>query len=129
MCLWLYRIRPSVKHTGKYIKTEYPFWKTAPNINANSFPLGQYRWDPFPLPKNETGFIDGIRTITTSGDVNTHAGMAASIYAFNKSIDNIVFTNADAEMLFYLKKKAYYFLLRWAKCLLALVKLQSCQEE
>ena len=31
---WLYRIRPSVKHTGRYIKTEYPFWKTAPNINA-----------------------------------------------------------------------------------------------
>ena len=103
---WLYRIRPSVKHTGKYIKTEYPFWKTAPNINANSFPLGQYRWDPFPLPKNDTGFIDGIRTITTSGDVNTHAGMAASIYAFNKSIDNIVFTNADAEMLFVPEKES-----------------------
>ena len=33
---WLYRIRPSVKHTGKYIKTEYLFWKTAPNIKATT---------------------------------------------------------------------------------------------
>ena len=23
---WLYRIRPSVKHTGKYSKIDYPFW-------------------------------------------------------------------------------------------------------
>ena len=24
---WLYRIRPSVKHTGKYTKVDFPFWK------------------------------------------------------------------------------------------------------
>ena len=97
---WLYRIRPSVKHTGKYSKIDYPFWKTAPNINHNDFPIGQYRWDPFPIPTKNTSFLDGVRTISTSGDVNTHAGMGASIYAFNKSMENIVFTNADAEMLF-----------------------------
>ena len=97
---WLYRIRPSVKHTGKYSKIDYPFWKTAPNINRNDFPIGQYRWDPFPIPLENTSFLDGVRTISTSGDVNTHAGMGASIYAFNKSMENIVFTNADAEMLF-----------------------------
>jgi homogentisate 1,2-dioxygenase len=97
---WLYRIRPSVKHTGKYSKIDYTFWKTAPNINENNFPIGQYRWDPFPIPSENTNFLDGVRTITTSGDVNTHAGMGASIYAFNKTMENIVFTNADAEMLF-----------------------------
>ena len=97
---WLYRIRPSVKHTGKYTKIDFPFWKTAPNISENNLPLGQYRWDPFPMPGNATNFLHGVKTITTSGDVNTHNGMAASIYAFNEPMDNLVFTNADAEMLF-----------------------------
>src|SRR5262245_60195635 len=26
---WLYRIRPSVKHTGKFHKVALPYWKTA----------------------------------------------------------------------------------------------------
>ena len=27
---WLYRIRPSVKHTGRFKAADYPLWKTAP---------------------------------------------------------------------------------------------------
>ena len=29
-----------------------------------------------------------------------HLGMSSSVYIFNKSMTNTVFTNADAEMLF-----------------------------
>ena len=97
---WLYRIRPSVKHTGKYQKENFPFWKTAPSHDPENISLGQFRWDPFPFPKEQTEFISGVRTLTTAGDVNTHNGMAASIYSFNKSMTSTVFTNSDAEMLF-----------------------------
>ena len=27
---WLYRIRPSVRHTGRFEKVDYPYWQTAP---------------------------------------------------------------------------------------------------
>ena len=30
---WCYRIRPSVKHTGRFQKIDMPYWKTAPHIN------------------------------------------------------------------------------------------------
>jgi len=40
-----------------------------------------------------------LKTITVSGNVNVHIGMASSFYVFNKSITNSVFTNANAEML------------------------------
>ena len=97
---WLYRIRPSVKHTGKYKQISIPFWETAPNNVKNNISLGQYRWDPFPDCKPNTDFITGVRTITTAGDVNTHNGISASIYSFDKNMVNTTFTNADAEMLF-----------------------------
>jgi len=31
---WCYRIRPSVKHSGRYKKTALPYWKSAPNSCA-----------------------------------------------------------------------------------------------
>ena len=43
---WLYRIRPSVRHTGCFAKIEVPLWKTAPDGDPHDLPLGQYRWDP-----------------------------------------------------------------------------------
>ena len=27
---WCYRIRPSVKHSGRYAKVDLPYWKSAP---------------------------------------------------------------------------------------------------
>ncbi|MEM8755994.1 MAG: homogentisate 1,2-dioxygenase, partial [Pseudomonadota bacterium] len=29
---WLYRIRPSVKHVGRFAKIALPYWRTAPNV-------------------------------------------------------------------------------------------------
>ena len=97
---WLYRLRPSVKHSGNYKKIIMKNWKSGPHIGEHNLPIGQYRWDPFNLESNEINFIHGVKTITVSGDVNMHLGMSSSVYMFNVSMKNTVFTNADAEMLF-----------------------------
>lgn len=96
---WLYRIRPSVRHTGRFDKCPVNNWKTAPDGDPHDLPLGQYRWDPLPLPTTATDFIDGMTTMSSTGDVRQHLGMAASLYACNKSMTDRVLLNADAEML------------------------------
>jgi homogentisate 1,2-dioxygenase len=97
---WLYRIRPSVKHSSRYTRVSHPLWLSAPQAVPESLALGQYRWDAFDLPENKTDFIEGVKTITTAGDSRTHSGMAAHIYLCNSSMENSYLCNADAEMLF-----------------------------
>lgn len=96
---WLYRIRPSVRHTGRFAKCDAKNWKTAPNAAPHDLPLGQYRWDPLPMPDKEIDFVDGMVTMSSTGDVRQHLGMAASLYACTMSMRDKVFLNADAEML------------------------------
>ncbi|MEC7172557.1 MAG: homogentisate 1,2-dioxygenase [Pseudomonadota bacterium] len=96
---WLYRIRPSVRHGGRYAKIDVPLWKTAPDGDPNDLPLGQYRWNPLPVPSTPTDFIDGMRTMTSTGDARQHVGMATHIYAVTASMTDRVLVNADAEML------------------------------
>ncbi|TMJ43540.1 MAG: homogentisate 1,2-dioxygenase [Alphaproteobacteria bacterium] len=96
---WLYRMRPSVRHTGHFAKTSFPFWKTAPCLDDHDLPIGQLRWGPPPMPNEGTTFISGIRTMTTAGDVNTQTGMAASVFLVNQSMIDEYFYNADGEML------------------------------
>ena len=45
-------------------------------------------------------FLQGVRTMTTAGDANTQAGMAAHVYLITKSMVDQHFYNADGEMLF-----------------------------
>src|ERR1700687_4563544 len=45
---WLYRIRPSVKHTPRFKKTALPYWKTGPCLGEHDRPIGQLRWGPVP---------------------------------------------------------------------------------
>ncbi|TAN18846.1 MAG: homogentisate 1,2-dioxygenase [Rhizobiaceae bacterium] len=96
---WLYRIRPSVRHTGRFWSVEFPLWKSAPNIGDSELALGQLRWNPTPMPNEETDFLAGIRTMTTAGDVFTQVGMAAHVYAVNRSMVDDHFFNADGELL------------------------------
>jgi len=96
---WLYRMRPSVRHSGRFSKASVPFWKTAPCLDDHDLPIGQLRWGPPPMPNEGTTFISGIRTMTTAGDVNTQTGMAASVYLVNQSMTDEYFYNADGEML------------------------------
>ena len=62
-------------------------------------PIGQLRWSPVPIPKEKLTFLTGMRTMTTAGDVNTQAGMAAHIYLVTQSMENDYFYNADGELL------------------------------
>ncbi|WP_349366494.1 MAG: homogentisate 1,2-dioxygenase [Nitratireductor rhodophyticola] len=96
---WLYRIRPSVKHTGRFKAVSFDEWKSAPNVHDHKLALGQLRWDPTPIPNRETDFLSGVRTMTTAGDVQGQAGMAAHIYAFNISMVDEYFFNADGELM------------------------------
>ncbi|MEM9012383.1 MAG: homogentisate 1,2-dioxygenase [Pseudomonadota bacterium] len=96
---WMYRIRPSVKHSGRFAKVEMPYWKTAPHRVADVISLGQYRWDPVPLPAEPTTFVTGMCTMTTAGDVGTQVGMAAHVYVATMDMVDDYFYSADSELL------------------------------
>nr|WP_197286634.1 MULTISPECIES: homogentisate 1,2-dioxygenase [unclassified Chelatococcus] len=98
---WCYRIRPSVRHTGAFAEISVPYWKTAPNVLPEVISLGQYRWDPVPLPAadEDLTWITGMRTMTTAGDVNTQVGMASHIYLVTRSMQDEYFFSADSELL------------------------------
>ena len=96
---WCYRIRPSVKHVGRFARIELPGWKTAPNVDPDVISLGQYRWDPIPHSDAPLTWITGMRTMTTAGDVNTQVGMAAHVYLVTRSMVDEYFYSADSELL------------------------------
>ncbi|WP_019173642.1 homogentisate 1,2-dioxygenase [Pseudaminobacter salicylatoxidans] len=96
---WLYRIRPSVKHTGRFRPADFPLWKTAPNLNDHEMAIGQYRWNPASVPQEPTDFLSGIRTMTTAGDALGQSGMAAHVYVANTDMVDDHFFNADGELL------------------------------
>ena len=96
---WLYRIRPSVRHSGRFAKVDAGLWRTAP-CHEHELPIAQLRWDPAPIPKEDMTFLQGVQTMTTAGDANTQAGMAAHVYLITKSMVDQHFYNADGEMMF-----------------------------
>ncbi|MHA6732259.1 homogentisate 1,2-dioxygenase [Devosia sp. A369] len=96
---WLYRIRPSVKHTARFVSESRTFWKSAPSLDDHDLPIGQMRWDPIPEPDAGTDFLAGIRTMTTAGDAIGQAGMAAHVYAINSDMEDDYFFNADGELM------------------------------
>jgi homogentisate 1,2-dioxygenase len=96
---WLYRIRPTVGHWGRFEKADIGLWRTAPAPEVD-VPIAPMRWDPIPLPKERLSFVEGVRTITTAGDAGAQAGMAAHVYLVTRSMEDEYFYNADGEMLF-----------------------------
>ena len=66
-----------------------------PNVTS----LGQYRWDPIPVPDGDLTWITGMRTITTAGDVNIQVGMASHVYLVTRSMADEYFFSADSELL------------------------------
>ncbi|MDB5574687.1 MAG: homogentisate 1,2-dioxygenase, partial [Tardiphaga sp.] len=55
---WLYRIRPSVRHSGRFAKVDQGLWRTAP-CHEDDMPIAQLRWDAAPIPKEEMTFLQG----------------------------------------------------------------------
>ena len=96
---WFYRIRPSVKHGRGFTATEPGMIRTAPCRHESDLPIGQMRWRPIAIPKERCDFLDGLRTITTCGDVHVQVGMASHVYVANASMERKYFYNADGELL------------------------------
>jgi homogentisate 1,2-dioxygenase len=99
---WLYRIRPSVAHWGRFVRAEDGNWRTAP-CREVALPPAPLRWDPLPLPSAGMAFPAGLHTITTAGDAASQTGMAAHVYLLTDSMRDEAFYNADGEMLFVLQ--------------------------
>ncbi len=96
---WLYRIRPTVGHWGRFEKAEAGLWRTAPCREAELAPA-PLRWNPIPIPNHSRCFVEGIHTITTAGDAASHIGMGAHVYLITRSMQDEYFYDADGELLF-----------------------------
>ena len=96
---WLYRIRPGVKHQGRYRKTGTGMIRTAPNREEAELPIGQLRWMPIPLPDASMNFRTGLHTIVTAGDAEGQVGMAAHVALITSSMVDEYFFNADGELM------------------------------
>jgi homogentisate 1,2-dioxygenase len=96
---WLYRIRPSVRHSGRFRKVDAGLWRSAPDPEFHA-PIGPMRWNPVAIPATLQSLVEGIRTITTAGDVATQNGMASHLYLITRSMTDEYLYNADGEMLF-----------------------------
>src|SRR5215469_7754711 len=96
---WLYRIRPTVRHTGRFGRIDKGLIRTAPTREDDELPLGQLRWSPIPLPQEKLTFVTGLRTITTAGDAEALAGMASHVALVTQSMTHEHLFNADGELL------------------------------
>ncbi len=112
---WLYRLRPSVRHTGRFDKVDLPHWKSAPCIVEHDRPIGQYRWSPVPIPDASLTFVAGVRTMTTAGDVNTQTGMSTHLYFVTASMFDDYFYNADGELLIAPQQGALAFVTEFGR--------------
>ena len=95
---WVYRIRPSVLHTGRFEKADIGLWRTGPCREAE-VPPGQMRWGPMEIPAEPLTFLQGVRTMTTAGDAATQAGMGAHMVFVTRSMKDEYFANADGELM------------------------------
>ena len=63
---WVYRINPSAKHKP-FVEIPTRLLRSGP-FDEVPTPPTQLRWDPFPLPEQETDFVDGLVTLGGNGD-------------------------------------------------------------
>ena len=106
---WLYRIRPTVRHTGRFARIDKGLIRTAPTREDDELPLGQLRWSPIPVPKDKLTFLTGLRTITTAGDAEGLAGMASHVALVTQSMTREHMFNADGELLVVAQENGLIF--------------------
>ena len=95
---WVYRIMPSAAHPkfsriGNGTLRGTPFDEIEPDPN-------RLRWDALPMPAGPADFVDGLYTMAGNGDLRTRSGMAAHVYAANRSMTDRYFVDSDGELLF-----------------------------
>src|SRR5512142_2892235 len=61
---WLYRIRPTVRHIGRFERVSHGHIRIAPN-RESEMPIAPLRWAPTPLPAEKLTFVAGLRTMST----------------------------------------------------------------
>jgi homogentisate 1,2-dioxygenase len=96
---WLYRLRPSVKHTGRFVAVDPGHLRSAPDLDKPALPIGALRWNPVPLPNAPLTFVSGLHTITTNGDAAQQTGTAVHLLLVTQSMQDSYFQNVDGEML------------------------------
>lgn len=94
---WCYRIRPSVTHQP-FEEMPCRLIRSGPFLEVPTSP-NQLRWDPIPLPKEPTDFLDGIITMGGNGDPAMQTGVAIHLYAANRGMGDRCFYDADGELL------------------------------
>jgi homogentisate 1,2-dioxygenase len=95
---WVYRIHPSVAHTGEFTPYQQPCFNSAP-IHKPKTPPTQMRWNALEKPIKTTNFIDSIRTMAANGQAGVSGG-AIHLYAINESMTDTYFYNTDGDLLF-----------------------------
>ena len=96
---WLYRIRPTVRHIGRFGRVDNGHIRTAPAREDGHVPIGPMRWSPPSLPQGKLTFVTGLNTVTTAGDAETLTGMASHLLFITESMSREHISNADGEFL------------------------------
>jgi len=94
---WTYRIQPSAIHRP-YKRIDNGLLRGGPFSEVEATP-SQLRWNPLPIPRTETDFVEGLTTLCGNGNIAMQSGMAAHLYMANVSMTDRYFYNADGEML------------------------------
>lgn len=96
---WLYRIRPTVRHTARFARIDRGAIRTAPERDESELAIGALRWSPVPIPGAKLTFVTGLHTLTLAGDAESMAGMASHLAFVTESMDHEHFFDADGELL------------------------------
>jgi homogentisate 1,2-dioxygenase len=106
---WMYRIRPTVRHTGRFKKIERGHIRTAPERDDSELPIGQLRWSPIAIPEEKLTFVSGLRTVTVAGDAESMSGMASHLLFVTQSMEREHFFNGDGELLIVAQENGLRF--------------------
>ena len=94
---WLYRLRPAASHARFEPASSTGLLRTAPFDEVPPTP-NRLRWDPLPLSDPDCDFLGGLVTYGGNGNVAEGTGMAAHLYACDRSMRRVLM-NADGELL------------------------------
>ncbi len=93
---WLYRIRPAAVH-GSF--APLGAGRLSARFDERACPPNPLRWNPPPLPRAPTDFLDGLATLGGNGSPDSHGGCAIHWYVANRSMAERFFYDADGELL------------------------------
>ena len=125
---WLYRIRPSVRHTGRFHDADYPVLEERARMSTITTGARPAALEPDADARRSRPIsCTGMRTMTTAGDVFGQAGMAAHVYVANRSMVDDHFFDADGELLIVPQQGGLASSPRWASSMSSRARSASCR--